>query len=499
MTPPPFPPAKNANKRKPFSNQLATLFHSLQNSSKVFFLWAGILFIAGAAVWVWFFNSGQIPLNFQDWDKVTVPRLAFLQNSIRQGVLPLHINDQSALGGMTDRFMGIPDVMLSPQVLLLAWMDIRAFLLLNFLLLYAAGFAGLLVFGRKQKLGMLAFTILFALFNFNGHLVAHLSIGHYTWTGYFLFSWLLVFIFDLFAGKVEWRWVAQVSVTLFAMLLQGGYHQFVHSLILLALLAITLPGKFFDLLKAILFAALLSAVRLLPEVVNLQNFHDTFFYLGGYPSLADLIDSLTRLAGPTRSTSNGLTYPLWSWEYNLYIGLAAALFLLLFGVIIPYLNRKQPANHLVLWIPAIGLILLSMDQVFFLLQNIFHVPPLTGERAPGRMAVLAFLLILAMAGIEFQKWCKDHQKQSILYPLACAGGVIFMLHDLWQNLRIWRIVDIAKQFAIEEEYPLAHWQVVNHTDTRYLFALAVGAAISLATLAWLIFIQTRKTQPIPDN
>lgn len=60
------------------------------------------------------------------------------------------------------------------------------------------------------------FSILFLLFNINGHISAHLSVGHATWTGYFLFSWLLPFILELFSGDEKNKFplhIARHSIT----------------------------------------------------------------------------------------------------------------------------------------------------------------------------------------------------------------------------------------------------------------------------------------------
>ena len=99
-------------------------------------LWLAGLYLGVAALWAKFLNYGKIPFDFHDWAEVSAARYAFLRDAVIKGVLPLHMPDASALRNVTDRFMSIPDVTLSPQVLLMRFMDVGPFLLVNLLILY---------------------------------------------------------------------------------------------------------------------------------------------------------------------------------------------------------------------------------------------------------------------------------------------------------------------------------------------------------------------------
>ncbi|WP_062419623.1 hypothetical protein [Levilinea saccharolytica] len=197
-----------------------------------------VLFLLGAAFWAAFLNFGAGPWEYHDWAEVNLPRLAFVQDAVRTGQLPLHMPDSSALRGLTDRFHALPDVILSPQLLLLGVMPLGVFILVNWLLLYAAGFAGLLALRRQEHLSLGVFTSLFLLLNFNGHLAAHLGVGHVTWGGTFLFPWLALLILRLLAGDTTWRWAAQTAALLFLIFLQGSFHQYVWALMFLGILGL---------------------------------------------------------------------------------------------------------------------------------------------------------------------------------------------------------------------------------------------------------------------
>ena len=146
------------------------------------------LFVLGLFLWGQFFNWGDIPYDFHDWAEVNAPRMAFIGDAVRNGKLPLHMPDSSALRGVTDRFMVIPDVILSPQVVLLAFMSVGTFVLIDVWLLYSIGFLALLWFRRKYSLSITVFSVIFLLFNFNGHILSHIQHRPYYLGRVFSFS-----------------------------------------------------------------------------------------------------------------------------------------------------------------------------------------------------------------------------------------------------------------------------------------------------------------------
>ena len=148
----------------------------LQNSWKAFFdsqkekdysiltwIWLGFLLLLGLLVWGYFLNFGSIPFDYHDWAEINAPRIAFLKDAVTKGLLPLHMPDASALRGFTDRFMALPDVILSPQIILLRWLSVGDFVLVHTWLLYAIGFLGLFVLKQHLQLSLFSFTWLFFL------------------------------------------------------------------------------------------------------------------------------------------------------------------------------------------------------------------------------------------------------------------------------------------------------------------------------------------------
>ena len=116
------------------------------------------MYALGVFLWGKFLNWGKIPFDWLDWAEVNAPRLAFTRNAVLDGVLPLHMTDSSALRGVTDRFLTVPDPVLSPQILLFNFLDVGPFVLVHVLLLFTLGAWGLLWFRKRYNLSLAAFT-----------------------------------------------------------------------------------------------------------------------------------------------------------------------------------------------------------------------------------------------------------------------------------------------------------------------------------------------------
>ncbi|MCC6147808.1 MAG: hypothetical protein IT308_09595 [Anaerolineaceae bacterium] len=455
-------------------------------------------YLGGLALWGWFLNWGIIPLDFHDWSEITAPRLAFLKDAVTQGALPLHMPEPRALLLVTDRFMAVPDVILSPQVLLLRFMSIGSFSLAQVCLLYSAGFAGLLWLRRRFQLSPAAFVFLFLLFNFNGHIVAHISIGHLTWGGYFLLPWFVILVYRLLEGDSSWVWVLQMAGLLFVLLLQGTFHQFVWHLGFLAVLGLTcwrtLPG----VIKAGFASVVLSAVRLLPPALLVQAVDNEF--QGGFPSLSYLWQGFTVLHPP-----GGQVPALFSgrmlgwWEIDYYIGLAGLGFVLCFAAFSLLPRRSQKSGENVplfhfrpLLIPVLVFLIFSYGGVF----QIFSGTVLAkSERVPARLASLAVVFLLIQAVVAFQ-WLLNRLRR-FPWPAGLSLPCLFWLgFDLWRHFKTWQVTAAFAAFT-PERAPLHLGIVANYPDSAYFTLLERGLAVSILAmivLAALALYERHKRQ-----
>ncbi|MDP3184082.1 MAG: hypothetical protein Q8M58_02295, partial [Anaerolineales bacterium] len=253
-------------------------------------LWTTVLYLLGLLHWGYFLNWGKVPFDLHDWTQ-TGAYFSFLRQAALTNQLPLHIG--SALS-TTDRYLGRPDTLISPQAYLLRFLEPGLFTLVNLLILYSLGFVALLLLKKRYSLAAAAFTTLFVLFNFNGHITAHYAVGHSEWIGYYFLPFFVLLILKVSEGeKPGWRWVLLIALTLFAITLQGAFHFFLWCLIFLLAWGVFTPKYLLPVIQAITFSLLLSLFRLLPPVVEFIGGGKGF--ISGFPTVTDMFAALVTL------------------------------------------------------------------------------------------------------------------------------------------------------------------------------------------------------------
>jgi hypothetical protein len=451
--------------------------------------WLALLYLVGIYLWGKFYNWGNFPINFHDWADVTLPRFTFLQNAVNQGVLPLHIASAKALAGLTDRYLAIPDAYTAPQALLLAFMPIGVFVLVNQVLLYTAGFAGLLWLRRKYSLSPFVFTIFFLLFDFNGHILAHSGIGHVTWGGYFLFPWFIGLVFNMLGGERGWGWIAKMAVLLLVTWLQGSFHQVVWCLILLGLLALTSKKNFWPCVGAAVASIMVCMVRVLPAAAIDSELSKYYGFVGAYSSVTDLWNFMVTLtSGGQRTTFANTSMVIGNWELSLYVGLVGAAFLLFFGVYRWIKNRKQAGRYPELMLPLLVMAAMSIGVIY----KAFRILPLfNGERVSSRIICMPFVFLVVIAAVEFQRWL-DETPMGIPARLAQIVVLVVATHDLWQDFKAWKVLSSAYWFKPSTSIDLTMYGVINRPDPRYTEVLILGAIVSVLSLAALCALAWRE-------
>jgi len=460
-----------------------------------------VLYLIGAWLWSTFFDWGKINFYYEDWTQ-NAPRLYFIQSALQAGQFPLHMPDTSALLNVSDRYLVVPDSIFSPQIVLLKYISPGRFVWLDVLVFYSAGVIGLLVFRQKYKLSLVAFTPLFLLFNFNGHIQSHFSVGHLNWVGYFLFPWFFILLFELVEKDQGWRWVTGMASLLFFILLQGSFHQYNWMLIFLGLLWLSWlvqPGVYrqrsWQVLKALLASGVLGVARLLPAVLEEGRFNQEF--LTGYPTLTDLWTSMVVLKVPQEAFTSPLfnNHSLAWWEFDLYLGLAGVLFVIIFGLLRGLGRSVDKTSFSALSIPVGALVLFSIGDMYFLI-NQSGIPLLSAERVTTRMITLPLTFFLMQAGSYLQNWLNAYQEESqpSLYAstrLIVLGGIGLLFHDLWIHLQAWQ-VSVASQILPRQEVNLAAKVVSNHPDPVYIRILITSGLLILITYLFLIIQSLRQ-------
>jgi hypothetical protein len=440
--------------------------------------WLVGLYLLGIMGFAIFFNWGNYDMLYHDWANITGPRLQFLRSALREGQFPLHISDAQALQTATTRYLTVADVFISPQYVLLYWLPLPLFELVNVWLLYTLGFVGLLVLRRKLRLSMISFTALFLLFNFNGHILAHYSVGHTTWGGYFLFPWFAWLIFRLLEGDHSWLWTTLISVLLFAIWLQGSYHQFLYLLIMLGLIGIFIPRHFWTVIKTGLITFLVCAFRILPCILTYQLYKQNL--INGFPSLWSIWDNLVNIPDWLQTPfylHQLLGTALGEWELTYFIGLVGGLFLIFFGFYRGLIHRQSPYHALIA--PLGVMLLFSLGFVFKAVQAL-PIPLIQGERAIPRIFSVVLVFGLIIAAERFQRWL-DTSPQKALSLTGGLLGLAFIGFDLWQDFRIWQVTNRNHDFWIY--FDRLKWYVKNNpSDTIYIGLVFGGLAISILSM-----------------
>ena len=447
-------------------------------------VWMAGLLLAGIFFWGKFLNWGKIPFDYHDWAEINAARIEFVRNALRSGQLPFHMSEIGHLRNLTDRYLSIPDAISSPQMVLLLFLKTGPFVYVNTLILYFVGMLGLLQFRKRYSLSLAAFTWIFLIFNFNGHLTAHFGVGHVTWWGYFLLPWFFLLIFDALERDPGWTWIAGMAFLLFMIFLQGSHHMFTWLLIFLGLFGLTSWKRLWLVIKTGAAAILLSMVRILPPVLLLAKFDSDF--LGGYPSIQEVINALILLKPASQSLPvPGVpgSSPLGWWEFDIFIGLVAAVFILYFGILSWMKDREDYPQFQPLFLPVVTLAILSIGD-FYKLVRLIPVPLLYGERVSSRMMIIPFIAVLLIAGIYFQRALMS-TRLSRVFRLTTLLLMFVTAYDLWQHMRAWRVTTAVNAFKLTP-VDLSIKIAANHPDPPYFWLIAIGTLISLATGIFLV-------------
>jgi hypothetical protein len=440
--------------------------------------WLAGLYALGLVLWAMFLDWGRIPFTAEDWVKEWVS-YTILRQAVTRGPLPFHI---SSLIQGTDRFLAIPETLVSPQILLLRLVDIGPFILLNTLILFTVGFWGLLLLKRHLRLSPIVFTALFLLFAFNGHIMAQMAVGHAMWVGYFILPFFLLLIFQALDGIASRNWPLWMALTLFGILLQGAIHIYIWCLFFLGLLWLAAPRLRMRLFLAAGVSLLLGMFRLLPAGLAFPRGSATFY--AGYSSLTQMLGGLVTLITPAQAPV--MNTPVGWWEYDMYIGLLGLAFLAFFSFRSRLAWDSETASggssRASLWVPIAVLAVLSLGHFYYPFHSL-PIPLVGHERVPSRFLILPLLTVAVLASASAQRWL-DKRPTRLTERLVGLSLLVVLAQDLLQHARLWRLEVIAQSFSpIPPDLSL---HIANRPDPTYLGLLGLGASVSVVTLVFTI-------------
>jgi hypothetical protein len=433
------------------------------------------LYLSGVIHWLYFYNFGRISFRAYDWKIQEVKYYVVLQQAVRTWQIPYHVD---FIRHGTDRFLGIPETILSPQILFFRYMSIGGFVAFNTLLLYSIGFIGLVLIKKRYNLSNLAFAFMFLLFSFNGYITSNLAVGHSMWNGYFLLSFFVLYVLDLLHEPHNPRIPVKLSIVLFAILLQGSLQIFSLAAVFLILLIPFNLRLMKSVLLTLLFALVLSSIRIFPTGVSHWNYNydaGRGFYPGfdGGKLLWAFFVVKAKLISPLTNTY----LQIWP-EYTLYIGESGLAFLVLFGIlgIVRRSSSDRLAAHKIVP-PMIVMTILSWGHIYKPIYNLEF--PLNPIRAASRFIVVPFVFLIVVSGINFQSWLTARElKKSV--KLLMLLWVVILGGSLAYHTVQWRIQAIEAPFF--DQVMTYDYNIVVRGDPVYKLAVSYGAAVTCIAL-----------------
>jgi hypothetical protein len=443
-----------------------------------------VLFAAGALHWMLFLHSGNMTFQPHDWGKEYIYYSLFKQ-ALTTGEIPYHI---SLAFHDTPRFLALPETNLSPQILLLPLMGIGQFILVNTLLLYAIGFVGCLLIRQRYRLSLIPFSILFLLFNFNGHITAHIGVGHSMWAGYFLLPFFFLFVLELTGGNIRRPTPIKIAFVLFAILLQGGFHIFVWCMTFLILLLAFNWRYFKPILTSILLTLLMSAFRLIPATLALAGKKEKFIW--SYPTVRDALDAIItiRQQAPDRLRPWGTAG--W-WELDIYIGIIGLALVVYFGIYLRFSKREdlEDTKHKPLDLPVFIMALFSVSYFHAFLTRL-PIPLLSAERVATRFIIIPILMLVFLAVIRMER-VLTNLKQTFTYRFIAVGTILIMALGFVDHSFLWSVTRLERIYQ-NRVVDLTIPDVISRQDPLYKNLLWVSAAISIAGIALSLYLAIRR-------
>lgn len=428
------------------------------------------LFVGGLLYWGSFLDWFNNRFDIQDWHVHVGPYLDFLSKSLRSGQFPMHADSAYMIPA---QYLARQNRPLSPQILLLVFLNPATYVLVNVWIFYTLGFWGLLLIRERYRLSFVSFLSMFLLFNLNGHIVAHMGSGHFEWVGYFLLPFYVLLILKIVEGEqTGWRWLLSMSVVLMGIVLQGAAHFFIYCVAFLLLLGVFQPRYFSTVIKAVALGALASMIRILPPAIQFAG-GTGLKSLGGFETVKQVFEMLIS------PSSRGY------WEQTYYVGILGFAFILYFGII---KHWARELRHRPLYLSSLAMAFFSVGAIYLPFFN-SGIPFLDSQRAPTRFLIVPLVFLIIFTGIQFQSVLNEWTQKNLENGIAVLFGVGLMAYDLFANSRIWSLDNYSISARAKDVIEVA---VANYPDPTYSATLIIGFTCTAITLGVLVFFAYRE-------
>lgn len=442
------------------------------------------LFAVGVVHWVWFFNFGDMAFTPYDWPK-EYQYYTVLRKAVSGDTLPYHVS--VTFHNITNRFLGLPETLLSPQVLLLPWLRTGDFILLNTLLLYTVGFLGCLLIKRRYRLTLVPFALLYVLINFNGYITSRLAVGHSMWNGYFLLPWFALYLLQMLEeGPAPGPPAMKLAFVIFAMMLQGSLHMCIWCWMFLFFLVLFQWRYWKQGALIIAFSGGLSLFRLLPAAVAFWGNANPF--ISGYPSVKDLLDAFAVPRDHRHPWLGAGSSPLGWWEYDIYVGALGLAVLFYFGIWLRFSRAPflRECKYSQLDGPLALLTLLSMGSLHGYICSL-PLPLVNAERVSSRFVIVPVVLLMVLSAIRLQRLL-DPWRRTIGTQALLLGVLLLTYLSLARHSEAWCIARMDQDARDDViDFSIA---IISQDDPWYVFVVNASGVASLVVLAaWLAVLQ----------
>jgi len=461
------------------------------------YLVLAIVYLAGVFHWAWLINFGKIRVKYMDWQKF-FDYYGVIKNALAENAIPYFM---PYLYKGTNQFLAIPETDLSPTIFFLNFLSVEEFFLTQLLILYSLGFLGCLWFKKTYRWSLYTFVFFFLIFNLNGHIVSHLTFGHWPWISYFLFPFFMGWILKLVEGDVSSRHGTRLAWVLFGMLLLGGLHPVVWCLFFLFFLCLFQKRYWKPVSIGVSLAMVFSSYRIVPAALTFLGYKNEF--ASGFPSLSVLWSALTSiyqsqgvLADLHYSEQNSMAW----WEVDHYIGIIGLVAIVFFGIVLRMIKKNEWGIHdyRVLNGPMLILTILSFGNLFKWF-TLIPIPLMSVERISARFLIVPLLILLVCSCIWMQQmFNRLSVRWSVMVP-ALAGiaveGFLFFEHSSARQVKVWEVT--LSYLDIRMLDPLSDW--AKSVEEIYIPIVKISYLVSLvAILAFAVgwvYLRMKRRNP----
>lgn len=463
------------------------IFSKRPKAVKTYIFLVLLLLGIGFFHWGYLFRMGDISYKSHDWTK-QYKYYTVLKEYVTTGNVPYHISEKFQT---TDRFMGNPEIDFSPQILLLKFISVQDYFVVNLFLFYIICFVGCWLFKTRFNLSFFSFAVLFVFFSFNGYITAHFVMGHYMWITCFFMPFYFYLLFDLFQGKNPTRTWILLALVMVLVYLNAAPHTYVWLLVFLILIAVFN----FDKAKYVFYIMLANIFLLFFRIIpNALTYYD---HLGtrvmGYFSFGNLIEAFTVVHDAAYRPTAGKYH--W-WEYDAYIDVLGLAIIAFFGVFlsISKKHKDKNVNFNFLYLPLIALFVLSLGHFYRLITTV-PIPLLNSENVTTRFIIVLMAALFIISAVRIEQYLPK-LKTALSKTLAFLG-LTYLITSLFTHSYVWNVRNIDKLYA-DANIDLSI-KIVERYDPLYKFLVDYSPVISVIALIVILWMFFKAKDPVKKS